>query len=413
MFFRRTLLDTLRSPVSRHKIRLLFGARQTGKTELLRHVVPSEQTWRVDLSATTDRRRYEMDPGAFGRELRALPRAVRTVVVDEIQKVPALLDEVQNVYDEDRARFELFLTGSSARRLRRSSANLLPGRCHTFHLYPTSHWECEGPPRIEWPGSARPQPASSAEDTPAFPEQGLERTLLLGNLPGVRGEPDETAAATLQAYVENYVEDEIRREALARDLGAFGVFLRLAAVESGGQVNIAALSRQSGIAASTLKGYYELLIDTFTGYWVHAYTRAGRARLLTTPRFLLFDTGVRNAAAGLPSVPGMLTTEGPRLLEQWVTLELVCRAAALGRGYGVSFWRTVSGAEVDVVWEGPREDVPIEVKWSERPTPHDARHLEAFLDAYPKRAHRGLVVCRAPRAQQLTERVLAVPWNAF
>jgi predicted AAA+ superfamily ATPase len=267
VFLRRQLLGALASRVSRDKVRLLFGARQTGKTMLLRHAVPDRETWRVDLTSATDRRRYEADPGAFRREVEALPAVTRHVVVDEIQKVPALLDEVQALYDARRSRVQFYLTGSSARRLRRGSANLLPGRSHTFRLFPVCRWECAGPRRHPWAG-AEPPAASRAADAPPFPEQGIERTLLYGNLPGVRAEPEDTAAATLSAYVENYLEEEIRREAVVRDLGAFGVFVRLAAIESGAQVNVAGLSRESGVPASTLRTYYEALVDTFAGHWL-------------------------------------------------------------------------------------------------------------------------------------------------
>ncbi len=109
----------------------------------------------------------------------------------------------------------------------------------------------------------------------------------------------------------------------------------------------------------------------------------------------------------------MLATEGPRLFEQWVGLELLYRANYLAAGHGVSFWRSASGAEVDFVWQSPREDVPIEVKWTTRPAPSDARHIETFLDEYPRRARRGFVVCRCDRPQQLTKRVVALPWEEF
>lgn len=235
--------------------------------------------------------------------------------------------------------------------------------------------------------------------------------LLLGTPPGVLREAQGTAAATLEAYVENYLEEEIRREALARDLGAFAVFARLAAIESGRRLNVAKLSRDSGIPASTIKNYYEILVDTFLGCFIRPYSRRARTRLSMAPRFLLLDTGVRNAAAGLPLQSGILATEGPSLLEQWVGMELFRRATYLGRAFRVASWRAVSGVEVDYVWEGPDEDVPIEVKWTERPQPADARHVETFLSTYPSRARRGFVVCRCERAQQLTERVTAIPWS--
>ncbi len=409
MFYRRSLGAAIVSKQSRNKVRLLFGARQTGKTELLRRAVPKAALF--DLSSAAIRRRFEADPAAFGREARAL--RVESIVVDEIQKVPALLDEVQSLYDERRTRFQIYLTGSSARRLRRGSANLLPGRSHVFRLAPVCLWECAGPERVPWAASEPSGPPRAFPAAGPFPAQSLNRTLLLGNLPGVRGETGATAARTLGAYVENYLEEEIRREALARDMGPFVVFLKLAALESGRQVNLARLSQESGVPASSLKNYYQVLEDTFVGAWLRPYSRPGRKRLLAAPRFLLFDTGVRNAAAGLPADAALLGTEGPSLLEQWVGMELSYRAAYLGRGHGVSFWRAVSGAEVDFVWEGAREDVPIEVKWTERPRPQDARHVETFLSEYPGRARHGLVVCRCARPEQLTERVLAVPWDQF
>ena len=136
-----------------------------------------------------------------------------------------------------------------------------------------------------------------------------------------------------------------------------------------------------------------------------------RKRLLTTPRFYLFDVGVRNAAAEA-SVQGRVPSDvGGPLLQHFVAQELIARPAYSGRGHQVSFWRTTYGVEVDFVWETPREDVPIEVKWTARPRPLDARHLETFLDGFPRRAKRGLLVCRCPEPQQLTERVRAVPWD--
>lgn len=408
MFFERWLAGKLSSAVSRNKIRLLFGARQTGKTELLRRIVPASRCRYYDLGVSSERRRFESDPSRLRREARALPRDVDHLVLDEIQKVPALLDEIQSLFDENKTRLQIYLTGSSARNLRRRSANLLPGRSHVYRLFPVSQWETARDERYAWAGNP-----SKRHDLapPLFAVQDLQRTLLLGNLPGVRQESVETAAATLAAYVEHYLEEEIRREAAARDLGAFAVFLKLAAIESGGQVNLAALSQESGVPASTLKNYYQVLDETFTGFWMPAYGRSGRKRLLTTPRFYLFDTGVRNAAAELPPSSALFDTEGPRLLEHWVGLELIYRAAYLGVGHSVTFWRTTSGAEVDFVWESPGEEVPIEVKWTLRPRPEDARHVESFLSAYPRRARRGLVVCRCERPEQLTERVTAIPWD--
>jgi predicted AAA+ superfamily ATPase len=403
----RALEALLRGPISRGKIRLLLGARQTGKTSLLRHLLPDPSTRIFDLQDSDLRRRYEAHPRVFGREVEGLARGIRNVVVDEIQKVPALLDEIQRLHDQAPSRWQFFLTGSSARRLRQRSANLLPGRSHVWHLYPVCRWEVahDLAPEI---GRA---PTRGATTKPPFPARDLGWLLRFGALPGTWSERPGTAEATLSAYVGLYLEEEIRREAVVRDLGPFIVFLRLAAGDSGRQVNLAKLSQESGVAASTLKTYYQVLADTFVGHWMAAYSRSARRRLLTTPRFYLFDVGVRNAAAEVPMDTRLLNTEGGRLLEHWVAQELLARAGYLGRGYRVSFWRLASGAEVDFVWEAPREDVPIEVKWTARPRPEDARHIERFLDEHRTRARRGVVVCRCPEPQQLTRRVQAIPWS--
>jgi predicted AAA+ superfamily ATPase len=425
MYHRRFLERGLSGPLSRHKVRLLFGARQTGKTQLLRHLLGGSGTRFFDLQSAAERRRFETDPAAFTREvralpLRALPRSVRVVVVDEIQKVPALLDEVQGLYDSSPRGWQFYLTGSSARRLRARSANLLPGRSHTYRLYPVCGWEVAERPRVDL---ALPAPAGrkhrrgKADESvderlaPPFAALTLNRLLRLGCLPGIRAEGSATAGATLAAYVEYYLEEEIRREAVVRDLGPFAVFLRLAATESGRQVNVARLSQESGVPASTIKTYYKVLVDTFAGHWMTIYRGRTRKRLLTTPRFYLLDVGVRNAAAETMMRRRVPDELGGALLEQLVAQELIARAAYSGRGHRVSFWRTTYGVEADLVWEAPREDVPIEVKWTARPRPVDARHLETFLDEFPRRARCGLVVCRCPEPQQLTKRVRAIPWD--
>lgn len=395
---------------SRNKVRLLLGARQTGKTALLRHALPAESTRFFNLQESDLRRRFEVDPAAFRREVTALPRRVQNVVVDEIQKVPALLEEVQVLHDASPRARQFFLTGSSARRLRTGSANLLPGRNHLYRIHPVCRWEMATSAPLEIPPLASRRGTSSSSGAP-FAMPALGRTLRLGCLPGVLGETPATAAATLASYDDIYLEEEIRREALVREMGPFLAFLRLAGAESGRQLNLAKLSQESGVPASTLKTYYQVLVDTFVGHWLYAYSRRTRKRVLTTPRFYFFDLGVRNAAAEASLDPRVTSEAGGSLLEHWVAQELIARASYLEPSHRVSFWRTSTSVEVDFVWEGPKEDVPIEVKWTERPRPEDARHVEKFLDEHPSRARRGLIVCRCPEPQQLTKRVKAIGWD--
>jgi predicted AAA+ superfamily ATPase len=381
----------------------LLGARQTGKSSLLRAILPSESVF-VNLQDSRDRIRYERTQGLLASELEARKEKRLVVCVDEIQKVPALLDDVQYLHDRHRRRFEFYLTGSSARRLRTGAANLLPGRTHVYRLFPLVS------PERKAQSESKLLPAFGLS-SPAFPASTLEERLVWGGLPGVVLEPIGKRNATLDAYAELYLEEEIRREALVRDVGAFARFLTLAALESGGIMNLSGLSQESGVPLASLKNFYQVLVDTFVGYWIPAYGRSGRKRVLSTPRFVFFDTGVRNAAAELPLTRSLLKTQAGPLFEQWVITELHHRAAYLGEPARVSFWRTTGGAEVDAVLETRREDIPLEVKWTENPRPTDARHVELFLDTYPKRSRQGFVVCRAPRAIRLTDRVTALPWQ--
>ncbi len=403
IYYRRLLHDKLISGISQNKIRLIFGARQTGKTVLLKEIMSGYDSVVYNLQDSSLRRRLERDPSVFTREIMAARKSATHIFIDEIQKIPALLDEIQFLYDQDKTRYQFFLTGSSLRKLVKESANLLPGRSHVFYLHPVLLSEEKA--RESYLDFTKP---ASGEN---FPERTLEQKLKYGNLPGIREETDESAYETLSAYVDVYLEEEIRKESLIRNTSSFNVFLQLAAVESGKQINLSKLSQESGIAISTIKNYYQVLSDTFLGYWLRSYNKSPRKRLITTPAFFFFDLGVRNVAAELRLNDSMLSTVGGPLLEHLVGLELLQRAGYKGKGYNVSFWRTVSGAEVDFIFETPGEDIPVEVKWTESPGEKHARNIEKFITQHPERAKRGLVICRIQQPQQLTENVTAIPFE--
>ncbi len=387
---------------SAQKIHLVQGARQTGKSTLLRHVLDDcGPTLVLDLQDRRLRRRYEADDGLLVRELEADP-GVQAVFVDEIQKVPGLLDDVQYLHDRDPERFHFVLTGSSARQLRRHAANLLPGRVHATFLSPVLQAEirdCEILPLQHGTGER-------------FPARDLAACLVQGSLPGLFHESAASWAETLGSYVDLYVENEIRQENVVADMGAFARFLRLAALESGQVVNFTKLARDVGVVPNTLRNFYQVLEDTHVGLRVRVFGRS-RKRVLQAPRFLLFDLGVRHVLAGLPVDDVLLKLDPGHLFEQWVLAELWYRCQARGRGHALATWTTASGAEVDAIVETPEEAIPVEVKWTDRPTPADARYVETFLDVHPDLARRGYVVCRCPRRQALTQRTTALPWDEF
>ncbi len=400
------LEDILHAEASQDKVRLLFGARQTGKSTLLQRVANSKA--RVfNLQERRTRLELERDPHVFTQILEADNGDQEVVCVDEIQKVPALLDEVQYLYDTYPGRFRFLLTGSSARKLKTSSANLLPGRAHLFNLCPLILQERQGA------SESRAFPVKAESFETGFYEPALEDLLLFGSLPGVTLENEETRVKTLESYVDLYLEEEIRREALVRNLGAFQQFIELAATESGRIINLTNISRESGVPVATLRIYYQVLEDTFVGYRIPAYGAAGRKRVLTTPRFLFYDNGVRNAAARYRFSTDLLKTQMGLLFENWVGQELLHRCLYGGRAYRLSFWRTAHGAEVDYVLETPDETIPIEVKATESPTLGDASHLKLFLDTYPQKARRGFIVCRCREPRRLSKNIEAIPWRSL
>jgi predicted AAA+ superfamily ATPase len=407
-YFAPILEKKLRKPF----VHILFGARQTGKSTLVRGLVPKDATI-IDLSDPRERSRFAANPGLFIDLCRSLPLQEngRTVFVDEAQTVPALFDAVQNLYDEDKERWRFLLCGSSARRLRASGANLLPGRSMRHILHPLVQEEYEddaGKPRGE--SALVPLAGLEEKPLPRFPRRTLENRLVFGDLPGIALLQDDCDRADiLTAYATAYLEEEIRRETAVKDWGLFLRFLTFAAQDSGGIVNLAAVSRETGVAAQTIKGYYQLLEDMFVGFSVPAYSGSARKSVLSSPRFFFFDLGVRNAAAGIPLVEATVNAIAGSLLEQWVATQLWRKLSYTGSG-SLSYYRTTDGAEVDFILEREGEIVPIEVKWSENPGLKDARHLKTFMAEQSKPCRRGYIVSRCPYVLTLADKITAIPW---
>lgn len=395
-------------------VHLVFGARQTGKSTLLRKLLPDATVW-LDFSRPAERVEYLRNPDLLVQRCRAMPTSRRpaTVVVDEAQNVPAIFDAVQHLYDADRRRWRFVLCGSSVRKLRVTGANLLPGRSLLHHLYPLLL--AERPPAGA--GTTRadtplPMPTRHMADEPRFPAADLFERLIFGELPVVVNAARAQRADLLRAYTLVYLEEELRREALVKNWPAFARFLQLAAAESGQMINYAGISREAGVSLPTVKTYYQLLEDMFIGFRVTAFSGSPRKSLLSTERFCFFDVGVRNAAAELPLETSAVRANPGPLFEQWVGIELWKRLQYLGGGK-LHYLRTKAGAEVDYIIARSGRLIPIEVKWTEHPTAGDARHLMTFLNEHPKRARRGWLICRCSAPLALTDRVIALPWSCL
>ncbi len=397
-------------------VHIVFGARQVGKTTLLRKLLPADATV-IDLSNPRERIRYLSDPDALIRLCQALPEKPggQTVFIDEAQSVPALFDAVQHLYDADKRRFRFVLCGSSARRLRRAGTSLLPGRSFLHRLYPLTLAERPAP-AARMSGRSRLVPFDFSGSTPApehlFPAADLEERLVWGELPGIATAHPSHRNDLLSAYAVVHLEEEMRREAMVRDWPSFVRFLRLAAIESGQILNYSSISRDAGISIPTVKSHFQLLEDMFLGFRVPAFSGRSRRTLLSTDRFFFMDLGIRHAAAGLDASPAAVAMNPGPIFEQWVGIEIWKRTQYQADSK-LSYLRTKDGAEVDFIVEVAGTLVPIEVKWTERPSLADARHLRAFMAEHPRTAQHGFIVCRCHAPMALDDRITALPWWAL
>jgi predicted AAA+ superfamily ATPase len=315
---------------------LLLGARGTGKTTWLRQRLP-EARW-YNLLLDRELLRLTREPGLFRREVDALPRG-SWIVVDEVQKLPSLLNDVHDALAAHPRRWRFALTGSSARRLRRADVNLLAGRVISRQMLPLTMSEL-----IKWPS--------------------VDDVLRFGMLPLVRTERAVAARIDLlDAYVETYLAQEIRAEALVRSLESFTRFLEVAALVNAQVTSVAGLARDAGVARPTVQGYFEVLADTLLGAWLPAWRPRAKVREVRHPKFYWFDCGVVRALARRTREP-LESAERGALLETFVFHELRAQVAYSQCGGEMSYFRTPSGTEVDFVWQRAGHAVGIEVKAS-------------------------------------------------
>lgn len=332
---------------------LLLGPRATGKTTWLRAHLP-EALW-FNLLLERELFRLLRDPRPFRQQVEALP-AGSWVVVDEVQKLPELLNEVHDLLSLQPQRHFFALTGSSARKLKRGEANLLAGRVLSRRFFPLVA-------------------AEFGYDVPT------DDLLRFGCLPVVRTEADAAVRSELlEAYYDTYLAEEIRSEALVRNLASFTRFLEVAALANGQVTNIAAIARDAGVSRPTVQGYFETLVDTLIGTWLPAFRPRARIKEVAHPKFYLFDSGVARSLARRTREPIEGAERGP-LLETYVLHELRAFIQDSSVGGELSYWRTPSGSEVDFVWVRGKHRVGIEVKASPRWRSEEGRSLRELHSA--------------------------------
>lgn len=401
--YQRNLGSSLEVLIRRGQSALILGPRQTGKTTLVKEVLPANRNV-ITYSLQDPRIRLEMekDPSLIIRQLKA--RTGRSLVfIYEAQKVPEIFDSIQLMIDEKIANF--IITGSSARKLKRKGMNLLPGRVKAYRLDPLL-WNEFGWIEKQTTGIL---PMDNINNLKQYT---FEQSLIYGALPGIVAmDDDRERREMITAYTQIYIEEEIRAEALSRKIGAFGRFLELAAQESGTNPNLTKLSLESGVSVPTIKEFFSILEDTLIVEKVEPYLKNARKRILASPRYYFFDLGVRNAMARAPLTEGLLNVDKGRLFEHAVILEIIRRIRSLNLAYKVYYWRTAAGAEVDCVIDTGTEVIPVEIKSGGNVRLSELKGLQSFIETYRKLVKRAFVVTTGRLPEKLNDMITAVPWR--
>ena len=358
----------------------LWGPRKTGKSTLLQHQFP--QSARFDLLDTRLLLEFTRAPWTLAERVRAFGEATRAhpIVIDEVQKAPALLDEVHRLIESEGQRF--ILCGSSARKLKRGRANLLGGRAWRFALHPLTFRE--------------------------IPDFDLLRALSHGLVPQHYDAANPRRA--LAGYVDDYLKEEVFAEGLIRNAPAFSRFFEALSFSHGELVNYSNIARDCGVDAKTVREYFQILVDTLLGVFVEPFSRRrSRAVLTRTPKFYLFDVGL----AGHVTRRRLEALSGPdlgRALEHFVLMELLAYRSYRERDFPIRFWRTKTGLECDFVL-GAEGEVAVEVKGKSNVQSRDLTGLRAYREEH-KPSHAALVSNEsAPR--RTNDGIWILPWRDF
>ena len=327
----------------------LFGPRGTGKSTWLRYQYKNAYT--IDLLPPDQVLKYQKDPLLFRAEVLAQSKN-NWIVVDEVQRVPQLLDEVHFLM-ENYGYKKFVLTGSSAYKLKRGASNLLAGRAVLRSLYPLN-----------------------ANETHF--SHNIDTAMEYGMLPmAVLTESNEQRRDYLTSSVETYLNEEVKYEGLVRNIGSFARFLEIATLSAATAVNVSSIAREAEIARDTVRGYFSVFEDTLLGSWLPAYRPRAKMKEVSKPKFYWFDPGVLNAAAG-----GFDQPKGPEwqgvLFEHLVHNEIKSFLDYSKSKGSLGFWGTPSSSEIDFVWWYGRKVVAIEAKSSKRFRKEDLKGFQSF-----------------------------------
>jgi predicted AAA+ superfamily ATPase len=350
-----------------------WGPRQTGKSTLLKELFP-EALW-FDLLLSDVYNRLLISP-EYLRET-TLAQNKKTVVIDEIQRIPILLNEIHWLIVNHKIQF--ILSGSSPRKIIRLGENLLGGRALRYELFPLTSSE--------------------------IGDLDLLKALNHGLLP--RHYLSSNPGKMLAAYIGNYLQDEIVAEAKIRKVDVFAQFLEAAAFSNGEIVNYVNIATDCGVSAPTIKEYFQILEDTLIGRFIPSYQHKPKRRVIKTPKFYFFDIGITNYLLKRGKIEYGTELFG-NAFESFIFQELTAHSHYSGLNYAISYWRTASQIEVDFILG--RHEIAIEVKSSNKISSRHLNGLKIFMEEY--KVKRAIIVCTEP-LPRLIGNIEILPWKIF
>jgi uncharacterized protein len=361
----------------------LFGARGTGKTTLLNELPFLNNALYIDLLDADKEEQYALRPGLLIEQAEAMDEG-EWIIIDEIQKLPKLLDHVHIIVTKKDIRFAL--TGSSSRKLKKGGANLLAGRAFSFSLYPFTAQELGD--RFD-----------------------LQEALKWGTLPKIISyKSDKDKKRFLRTYTQIYLKEEILVEQLIRNLTPFRLFLSIAAQMNTQIINFSNIARDTGVDHKTVKNYYQILVDTNLGFFLEAYNRSVRKVQKQSPKFYLFDMGVKHSLQNMLNVPLIpRTTEFGDAFESWFIGECFRLNHYHELDFKFSYLRTKDDVEVDLIIDRPgQSQILLEIKSSDRIDDRHVKNLVHFNKDFPDAE----LICASRVAhKQVVNGIKVLPWK--
>ena len=327
----------------------LFGPRSTGKSTWVQNEFPSALF--IDLLRASTFTRMTAQPDRLER---MIPEGFSDwIIIDEIQKIPPLLDEVHRLIERRKLKF--ILTGSSPRKLRRGGVNLLGGRAMTLGMYPLTATELKN-------------------------DFDLKRALIHGLIP--LAYTAEDPRDFLESYIQVYLQEEIAQEGLIRNIGSFARFLESASFSQGSILNVSTVARDCAVPRKTVEGYFDILNDLRIGYRIPLFQKRAKRKMQAHPKFYFFDVGLFRTLRPLGPLEENEEITGPAL-ETLVLQELLALNAYLKKRYQIHYWRSANNMEVDFIVYGEKAFYAIEVTKASRVRENDSAGLKTFLHDYP------------------------------